>query len=306
MPIVKLALPLLLVASGVGAAAYATTSDGDAATVASGAPDAWIDAPLGDKVYAPGEIEVFAHATALDEVRALELEVDGEVVATDDDLERVEKLYEGTFTWTADVGTHQLQVRPVGGTGAASAILVVEVGEGGAEATTTTTTTTAPDGSTTTSSTTTSTTSTTTTTAPGATTTAPPMATTTQPPTPTTPTTRPTVPTTTRPPSPAVIDSASIFSPYGDNRLYVAACSYTMDVTATVRNATSVRVQVEGTMTSPDMERSGSTYRYTLRSGMFAASDVGVRRVLIVASGGGTTVTTSAGRVDIRLNCPKD
>ena len=108
------------------------------------------------------------------------------------------------------------------------------------------------------------------------------------------------------PPSPAVIDAASVYSPYGDNRLYVAACSYTMDVTATVRNATSVRVQVEGTMTGPDMERSGSTYRYTLRSGMFAASDVGVRRVLIVATGGGTTVTTSAGRVDIRLNCPKD
>ena len=302
MLLAKLALPLLLAASGIGAAAYATVGGDDAGTVTTGAPDAWIDAPLGDKVYAPGDIEVFAHATAHEELRALELEVDGEVVATDEELERVEKLYEGTFTWAAEVGTHQLKVRPVGGTGAASTIRIVEVGEGGAVATTTTTT--APDASTTTTSTSATTTTTTTTTTPGATTTAPPMATTTtRPPATTTP---PTVPPTTAPPSPAAIDAASVYSPYGDDRLYVGACGYTMDVTATVRNAASVEVRVEGTRTSPDMDRSGSTYRFTLRSGMFAASDVGVHRVLIVATGGGRTTTASAGRVDIRLTCPKD
>lgn len=319
MFLAKLALPVLLVTGGAGAAAYASVRS-TPTTVVAGAPDAWIDGPLGDKVYAPGTIGVYAYATANEQIRGLQLEVDGEVVATDGKLERTEKLYAGTFAWKAAVGTHQLRVRPVGGVGRASSILVVEVGEGGVVAPTITTPTAGATIATTSSTPTNSPTS------PVPTVTAPtdvfaqPQVTVgppvgggprqpdapqpTRPPATAPPNTTP--PPTAPPAALAVIDAASTSSPAGDNRLYVAACAYRMEVTATVRNASSVQVQVEGTGAGGPMKRSGNTYSYTLQSGQFAASDVGSRRVLIVASGGGANPTAQAGQVDVRLNCPKD
>lgn len=307
MMLAKLLLPALFVATGVSAGVYAMASNDSGTTVATGAPDTWIDAPVGDKIYAPGTIDVYAHATAHDDIRALELVVDNKVVATDSDLQRTEKLFAGTFEWKADVGTHQLRVRPVGGKGRASIIVVIEVAKGGVVVAPAPTTTT--PGATTTSS------STTTTTKPGQVTTVPgpgvtvvpPSGGGTPPPNTVPPNTPPhTSPPTTPPAARAVIDSASTFSPALNNRLYVPACGYTMEVTAVVRNASSVRVQVEGTNTGGAMTRSGNTYTYTLRSGQFTSSDVGDHRVLVIASGGGANPTADAGLADIRGTCPKD
>lgn len=299
MSLAKFVLPALLVVTGVGAAVYATVSNDSGSTVAAGSPDAWIDAPVGDMIYAPGTIDVFAHATAHDEIRALELVVDDHVVATDRDLERTEKLYAGTFTWKAAVGTHRLQVRPVGGKVRASSIVVIEVAKGGVVATTTPATTIRR--------TTTTSSSTTTTTKPGTVTTVPPV-TTTRPGgggTPAPNTTPPTSPATTAPPAAVVIVSTSKESPAGDNRLYVGSCAYTMGVTAVVQNASSVRVWVNNQNWA--MTRSGNTYTATLHSGPpFTAADVGVHQVLVKASGGGVDRSAVAGQVDVRLNCPKD
>lgn len=305
---IKLLLPIAVAGLGLGAIAYASTEEGTTA-VASGAPAAWIDGPLGDRTYAPGTIEVVAHATADEPIPALELVVDGEVAATDDDLEETDKLVRATFAWEATEGSHALQVRATGGSRAASAVRTIQVGGATAPSTTTSagpaTTTTAPATTTTSAAT-----STTTIVEEGPTTTAPPAGATTIPATPTPtlpPTTAPPRPTTTTaPPRPAQIDSATTRSPYGDGKVYVPACGYTMEVTAVVRDAERVRASVEGTAVSGDMARSGTTYTFTIRSGTFAPGDVGVHRVLVTATGGGASPIAVAGRVTVVGTCPKD
>lgn len=301
---IKLLLPLAVAGLGLGAIAAAARDDA-ATPVAAGAPAAWIDGPLGGRTYEPGTIAVVAHATADEHIEALELVVDGEVADTDEDLEQTDKLYRATFEWSAEAGRHELQVRPSDGTGVPSEVRVIQVGPAGAPAASTTTepttsTTTSPA---TTSSTTSSTTTTavepsaTTTTSPGGQVTIPPGATTTTQPRPT---------TTTTPPSPARIESATTRSPYGDGRVYVPSCGYTMEVSAVVRDADQVRVSVEGTSVGGAMARSGSTYSFTIRSGTFAPGEVGVHRVIVTASGGGASPTAVAGQVDVRGTCPKD
>lgn len=297
----KILVPVLMVLGGTAAAAVALVG-ADEST--AGPSQVWIDGPEPGQVIAPGTIAVSAHATAEAGISALELLVDDDVVATDDDLEQTERLVFASFEWDAtQSGEHELVVRQVGGTGDRSdpRFVVISDDERDATPTTSTTTTTEPGETTTTSSTTT-----TSTTEPGETTTVPPEVTTTTAPPFGTPTTTP--PATTQPVDPVAIDSAVLVSPYGDYRLYVGACSYVVEVQARIRNADYASAIVQGTGSEVAMTKSGSSsWTATLTSGsLWSASDVGVHTVVVLAGRGDEVVDRQLGTVDIRLNCPKD
>jgi hypothetical protein len=310
----KLAIPLAMATVGVGAGTIALVSADDASPAA--ASQVWIDAPTGIVPFAPGEVVVTAHATASDAITGLTLLVDGEEVATDDTLERADRLVYAELAWEAPVGTHELVVEQVGGTGDRSAVRTVVVTDGAAPAPTpdpteptdedepTTTTTTEPAA--------------TTTTAPGETTTTGPEETTTTlaPPEgegtipPTVPTTRPPTTTTTRPtttttrPAAPVVDSAAFV---GTPTVYAGdyCPSYTVGVQVRARNATGARITVSGTSFSAAMSRSSSTFSGTIPSG-WPAGAVGTRTVSVVVTGPGGSATAAVGTLTIRPGCPKD
>jgi hypothetical protein len=303
----KLAIPLAMATVGVGAGAAALVSAEDARPPARS--QVWIDAPMGIVPFAPGEVVVTAHATASDAITGLTLLVDGEEVATDVTLERADRLVYAELDWEATVGSHELVVEQVGGTGDRSAARSVVVVEGAAPAPTpTTTTTTPPDETTTTTvpdeATTTSTTApdeTTTTLAPpegeG---TIPPPVPTTRPPA--TTTTQPTT-TTTRPAAP-IVDGAALA---GMPTVYAGdSCpSYTVQVQVRARNANGARLVVAGTSFSAAMARSGSSFTGTIPSGWPPAA-VGNRSVSVTVSGPGGSVQAAVGTLSIRPGCPKD
>jgi hypothetical protein len=307
----KLAIPLAMATVGVGAGAFALASTEEAPRAA--ASQVWIDAPTGIVPFGPGEVVVTAHATASDAITGLTLVVDGEEVATDDALERADQLVYAELDWEATVGTHELVVEQVGGTGDRSAVRTVVVTEGAPPAPTPTTTEPTDEATTTTEadeSTPTAPEDTTTTTEPDETTTtlaAPEGDDTTPEPVPTTrppatTTTRPTT-TTTRPAAP-IVDAAT-FS--GTPTVYAGdyCPSYVVQVQVRARNATSARITVSGTSFSGAMARSGSSFSGTIPSG-WPASAVGNRSVAVVVSGPGGSVQATVGTLTIRPGCPKD
>ncbi len=296
----KVVLPIMMVLGGTAAGAAAFVAD-DAP--AAGASQVWIDGPAPDSAFAPGAIAVSAHATASGDISALDLFVDGEKVATDEDLDQVERLVFATFEWGAsELGEHELVVRQVGGSGDGSDPRFVTISKDAPEAPAPVTTTTLAPGETSTTlapGETTTTTAETTTTV-DASTTAPVTAPPTAPP--------PTAPATTTPP-PAVsvrIDAASLASEY-QNRLYVQGCGYVVQVSARIQNAEYADAAVRGTDVSVAMQKNGSTWTATLTSGaMFDAGDVGTHTVTVVAGRGDEVVDRDAGTVTIIQQCPKD
>lgn len=301
----KLLVPVVLVAGGGAAAVAAGRGSSPSESVTADAA-VWIDNPAPGAVFAPGEVGIDAHAVAGQEVTALALYVDGDRVAVDEDPARARDLVYATFAWSAEAGTHSLEVAQVGGDRARSEPREVVIVEGAPPAPEPAP---APGATTSTTSLTTSTTSTTTTLPGGATTVpgeapvtiAPPTATT-APPATVPPTSQP----TTAPPTPPAIEDASLSSPSGALVLYVRDCGYTVLVSAVVRDATSVVVDVEGTGVGGTMDRSGTTYRFTLRSGTFGSGAIGVHRVVVTAWNGSASATLAAGRVTIEQGCPKD
>jgi len=307
----KVAIPVLMASVGVGAVVV-TNDASSSATVSTS--QVWIDSPLGEVAFAPGDVAVAAHATADASITSLDLFVDGDKVATDTKLERDEKLVYGQFTWPADVGEHVLVVKQVGGTSSKSAPLTVFVAEGAEPAPTPTTTTTTKPGTTTTTApgeTTTSSSSsssTTSTTTPGEpATTAPPQGGT-IPPRPTAvPTTRPpSVPTTTRPPArPLPIIDSVAFS--GTPTVYTTGgCPYSVVVQARIRDADFAVAIVSGAGASFTMTRSGSSsWSGTITSG-FAGSAVGARNVTVTAGNSRGDTSRAVGTLTIKPGCPKD
>jgi hypothetical protein len=306
----KVAIPILMASVGVGA--VAVTNDADPTTSVS-TSHVWIDSPLGEVPFAPGDVAVVAHATADASITSLELFVDGDEVATDVDLDRDEKLVYGQFTWPADVGEHVLVVKQVGGTGGESAPLTVFVAEGAEPASEPTTTTTTEPGATTSTAPgeTTTSTSTTSTTDPEAEPTIPPPGGTTTAPTPpptVVPTTRPpTVTTTTRPPArPKPVIDAATFS--GTPTVYAGGyCpSYSVGVQARIRDADFATVAIAGGGGIIEMVRTASSsWSATISSG-FPPAAVGARTVTVTAGNDSGDTQRVVGTLTIRPGCPKD
>lgn len=307
----RLALPVLLAGSGIAAGAVAVATDDPAP---EGATQVWIDGPRGNIAYAPGPTAVQAHATAISGIDALDLYVDGEKVATDDDLQRTETLALALFEWDAEVGIHDLVVRQVGGEEQESDPRRIAVVEGGMAIPMPTPTEpgqapTSPSSTSTTGSTSTSTTTTVPgeapegeSTVPGSTT-QPGGSATTRPPGTTTPgTTRP--PATTAPPqqSPEV-DRAVIL---GGAVLYErTGCPYTVRVAAEVRNAQTGEIILRGTGFRATMQRSGTSFTLTIPSG-FGTGDLGTHSLEATFTGPGGQVGILIGQVTIKPGCPKD
>lgn len=313
----KVLVPVVLATTGVGAGVAAAVLPDDA-PAASGPARAWVDSPGPDATFGPGTIPVDAHAAdPTSAIAALELLVDGEAVATDEDLDRTEDLVVATFDWDAAVGVHELVVREVGD-GATSAPRTIVVQEGMAPApsrpdgdeevaagpttgdegaSTSSTDPTDPDGSTSSTGPEDTTTSTAASEPPGSagatTTTAPPSGPTTAPPG-TQPAAPPTIQRATLFPSPAV--------------LYTAGCSYTVEVAVSATGAEAVSVSVEGTSFFRQMARSGDAWTLTLTGGSQWNGAAGDHAVTVVAGNGDSTVTATAGTltVDDRPGCPKD
>ena len=202
----KVALPVVIAGSGIAAATVAIVRSDD--TAAAGT-SVWIDAPADLAAVNPGVVVVQAHVDVSSGIESLTLTVDGDDVATDDQLEVNEQLAYAEFEWTATEGAHELRV--VAPDGSRSGVHTVLVAAPGTEATTTTSTTVVE---------------TTTTTLPETTTTT----STTLPPTTLTPTTAP--PVTVAKPTIGAIGVTP-----GD-------CSIT--VTVSIANATSATVRVTG------------------------------------------------------------
>lgn len=167
----KVALPVAIAGSGIAAAAVATFTGDDTAEATT---TVWIDAPADLAALHPGAVVVQAHVDVGNGIDSLTLTVDGNEVATDEQLNVVDDLAHAEFSWQAEPGVHELRV--LASDGSASGARTVFVTEPGSGATTTSTTTTVAATTTTVAETTT--TSTTTTLPP---TTAPPV--TTAPPT---------------------------------------------------------------------------------------------------------------------------
>ncbi len=316
----KVLVPVVLATAGVGAGVAAAVLPDGAAAV-GGPAQAWIDSPVPDATFGPGTIPVDAHAAdPVSKIAALELLVDGDAVATDDDLDRTEDLVLATFDWDAAVGVHELVVREVGG-GAVSAPITVTIGEGmepapdraedGAEeevaAGSSSTTevdpasSTAPDDSTTTS------------TAPEETTTSEPGPEVTGPSGPTgpTPTTTPpsgptTAPPGTQPATPPTIQRATLFP--SPAVLFTSGCGYTVEVAVSAVNAEAVTVSVDGTSFFRQMTPSSGAFTLTLTGGSQWNGAPGNHTVTVVAGNGDSTATATAGTVTIddRPGCPKD
>lgn len=201
----KVALPVAIAGSGIAAATVAIVRADD--TSEAGA-SVWIDAPADLAAVNPGVVTVQAHVDAASGIESLTLTVDGDDVATDDQLEVNDDLAYAEFEWSATEGAHELRV--VAPDGSRSGVHSVLVAAPGTEATTTTSTT-VPE--------------TTTTTTPETTTTS-----TTLPPT--------TLPPTTAPP--VTVAKPAI----GAIAVVPGDCSITVNVT--VANATSATVRVTG------------------------------------------------------------
>ena len=151
----KVALPVVIAGSGIAAATVAIVRSDD--TAAAGT-SVWIDAPADLAAVNPGVVVVQAHVDVSSGIESLTLTVDGDDVATDDQLEVNEQLAYAEFEWTATEGAHELRV--VAPDGRRSGVHTVLVAAPGTEATTTTsttvvetTTTTLPETTTTTSTT---------------------------------------------------------------------------------------------------------------------------------------------------------
>ena len=103
--VAKLALPVVLVASG-GAAVVLSESPSAAARNAQ----VWIDAPIGASRLPVGSATIYSHSTSIHTVASLTLSVDGAEVAATSTLTRTGNLVYATFTWQASAGTHTLVV----------------------------------------------------------------------------------------------------------------------------------------------------------------------------------------------------
>jgi hypothetical protein len=308
----KVLVPVVLATTGVGAGVAGAVLDDDGPAT-TGPARAWVDSPIEGATVGPGTVPVDGHAAdPTSAIAALELLVDGDVVATDDDLDRARDLVYAMFDWTAEVGVHELIVREVGG-GATSAGRTVVIVEGMAPAPARpddedgdsdlaagATTTTAP--STTSSSSTTPPDEETTTTAgpEGTTTTSAPPAVTT-PPGGTDPGPGPTEP----PPAPEILRADVVGAP-GDGRIYAVPCVYAIQVRAVISGAEAATVTVDGTSFAQQMDRNGDEYTLTISSGTTWSGAVGTHGITIVAGQGESTTQASAGSVTIGASCPKD
>jgi len=242
----------VIAGSGIAAATVAIVRSDD--TAAAGT-SVWIDAPADLAAVNPGVVMVQAHVDVSSGIESLTLTVDGDDVATDDQLEVNEQLAYAEFEWTATEGAHELRV--VAPDGSRSGVHTVLVAAPGTEATTTTSTTVVE---------------TTTTTTPETTTTS-----TTLPPT--------TLPPTTAPPvtvaKPAI---GTIGVTPGD-------CSIT--VAASIANATSATVRVTGganDTTVPLSPVPGAASAIVALAGSFDSTTL---TIAVTATGAGGTATAT-------------
>ena len=250
----KVALPVAIAGSGIAAAAVAIVRTDD--TSEAGA-SVWIDAPADLAAVNPGVVTVQAHVDAASGIESLTLTVDGDDVATDDQLEMNEQLAYAEFEWTAAEGAHELRV--VAPDGSRSGVHTVLVAAPGTEATTTTSTTVVETTTTTTPETTTTTS-------------------TTLPPT--------TLPPTTAPPvtvaKPAI---GTIGVTPGD-------CSIT--VTVSIANATSATVTVTGGANNTTVPLSPVPGAASAIVALAGSSDSTTLTITVTAKGsGGTTTATT-------------
>lgn len=282
--ILKAALPVLLVAGGVGAVAFSGSDN-----PASAGPRAWIDVPVAGAVFATGPVTVQAHGSGPGGVDQIELFVDGasvEVAAAKGD----DRLSRATFTWKGSEGTHALAVRSKAGGAWGPQSDAVPVSIGSFMSTQPTTTTPGSDAPTTVPGvTTTSTTSTTTTTIPGVTTTVDEATGSTTIPSTTRP--RPTAPPTTLPAlAPPAVSTSNNWT-YQSDPLRLSAIS---DYTGTQTLRIEVRHGTSGAFTTVTT-CSGSPCRTEYSFAGIGFYDV--RAVLSTPDGRKATSTTVTVRV---------
>ena len=128
----SLRLFTMVIIAGVALLAGCSLPQTPQAAVHADTPLAWIDAPLDGSQYPLGAVEIVAHASAPDEVKSIQLQVDQQVVTEKPPDEVSDGLALANFVWQPDgPGVYLLSVAAKGADGSLSpfATAVISVGD---------------------------------------------------------------------------------------------------------------------------------------------------------------------------------